>query len=289
MFVKSRLKVYLSAAWLILTFSMVSWWFLYALSIDDHQTVAEVQKHNRMIKWEGGTLLFIILVGGLFLIMYVYRDTERHERLRLFFSNFSHDIKTSISRIRLQADVLAEELSEHNVEQRSMTRLLADLNRLDLQLENSLLLTHVEDSALLFEDIDLKQLITAIHHDFDRIRIEVLQNASIRADQRSLKSILRNIFQNSVLHGKSTEIRVTSESIDINTLKIKIQDNGQGSESDLNSFGKSILPIKQNQSNGIGLYLASRLMSKMSGQITFNQIKGQGFVVEITLQGRILS
>lgn len=289
MFVRSKLKVYLSAAWLILTFSMVSWWFLYALRIDDSQTSEAVQKHHRMIKWEGGSLLFIILVGGLFLIMYVYRDTERHERLKLFFSNFSHDIKTSIARIRLQADVLAEELSEHNVDQRSMVRLLSDLNRLDLQLENSLLLTHVDESALLFEDIDLKQLITAIHHDFDRVQIQVLQNAIVRADQRSFKSILRNIFQNSVLHGKSTEICVDVEPVDTNALKIKIQDNGQGSENDLSSFGRSILPVKQNQSNGIGLYLASRLMSKMSGEISFSQTKGQGFTVEVILQGRLFS
>jgi len=286
---KSKIKVYLSAAWLVLTFSMVSWWFLYALRIDDSQTSEAVQKHHRMIKWEGGSLLFIILIGGMFLIMYVYRDTERHERLKLFFSNFSHDIKTSIARIRLQADVLAEELNDLSVDQRSMSRLLADLNRLDLQLENSLLLTHVDESTLLFEDIDLRQLIAAISHDFDRLNIIIDQNAFVRADQRSFKSILRNIIQNSVIHGKASEIKIKVENIDSNTLKLIILDNGYGSDVDLSSIGRSILPVKQNQSNGIGLYLASRLIKKMSGQIQFNQVKGQGFTVEMILQGRIVS
>jgi len=286
---KSKIKVYLSAAWLVLTFSMVSWWFLYALRIDDSQTSEAVQKHHRMIKWEGGSLLFIILIGGMFLIMYVYRDTERHERLKLFFSNFSHDIKTSIARIRLQADVLAEELNDLSVDQRSMSRLLADLNRLDLQLENSLLLTHVDESTLLFEDIDLRQLIAAISHDFDRLNIIIEQNVFVRADQRSFKSILRNIIQNSVIHGKASEIKIKVENIDSNTLKLIILDNGHGSDVDLSSIGRSILPVKQNQSNGIGLYLASRLIKKMSGQIQFNQVKGQGFTVEMILQGRIVS
>lgn len=289
----SKIKIYISAAWLIVTFSMVSWWFWYALSLDDNSgSTSLVQKHHRMIMWEGGTLLTIILIGGVYLIWYVYRDVERHERLKLFFSNFSHDIKTSITRIRLQTEVLAEELNEFDVNrksmEKSMERLLKDLNRLDLQLENSLLMTHINESEILIEKINLKKLVDTIKLEFEKINIILHEDADFYADTRSIRSVFRNLIQNSIVHGKANLINIYVKKCENDSILISLQDNGSGSKIEYSRIGLSMMPFHQSQSNGIGLFLAKKLIHKMSGELSFKSVDASGFQADLVLKGEVL-
>ncbi|MFN3454575.1 MAG: sensor histidine kinase, partial [Pseudobdellovibrio sp.] len=207
-------KMIVSLVWLVFTFSIVAWWALIGLGIHTIRTPEEIERHQRMILWEGGALLLAILVGGFFLISYVYRDMDRHEKMKIFFANFSHDIKTSLSRLKLQAEVLTEQLSESpQVEKKSIDRFMLDLSRLELQLENSLLMSHMENSVLLEEQLMIKDLVESLSVEFESLKISLNKIAQIYADSRALRSILRNIFENSIRHGKATAMSIELKSL----------------------------------------------------------------------------
>ncbi len=282
----SRIRTFLSLVWLIFTLSLITWWFIFAIRNLNSEEVTESARHYKMLFYEGSTLLVSVMLGGIVLIFLSYRDDLRHQKVKVFFTNFSHEIKTSITRIRLQSDILIEADSIKN--NKILQRLLIDISKLDLQLENSLLLSHFDEATFLNEDINFSEMIKSVQLEFDDLKIQSDQKAILSADSRALKSVLRNIFENSRRHGKASEVKISIENTDSDLLKIIIQDNGQGSARPINKIGTEILSASQNQGCGIGLYLSKQLIAKMQGQIFFHDQVGKGFQTTLRLKGRLL-
>jgi signal transduction histidine kinase len=276
--------------WLLFTSTMVAWWWFYGLGQLTHlpqsslspQDMIEIDRRHRMIMWEGISFLSSIFIGAISLLVYIRRDQKRHEQLKLFFSTFTHDLKTSIARLRLQSDVLREDAALAKSPQ--LQRLAKDINRLDLQLENSLLMSRHEEEGFLLQDQKISQAISEIRSEWDDLQIELKSDAIIKVDRRALLAILRNVFHNSVLHGKATALVITPSAISNGQVKVSIQDNGAGTKLDLSSLGKSILSHDQKSSHGLGLYLIRQLTEQMKGSVKFRS-SSEGFCVELEFKG----
>lgn len=284
---KPHIKTALAIIWFAFTFSLVGWWWVYfllKLSPDD-ASLEQMRDSHRMFAWEGSILLAAILFGGIALVIFTYRDQKRHQRLRFFFSTFSHDIKTSIARLRLQAEVLEEDLNtnSHPV----MKRLIQDIQRLDLQLENSLLLANLEGGQLLKEQVSLSDLLSSLRNEFSELTVELEREAKIRGDRRALLSVLRNLLQNSVLHGKSTTVKIRVRQHSEGRIELLLQDDGLGFKGLLKKLGSEILMSQDVRSNGIGLLLTKRLLEKMNGDIWFESKENEGFKSHIELEGHL--
>jgi signal transduction histidine kinase len=261
---KLHVKTVLAIIWFAFTFSLVTWWWVFLLSRLNIATGS-----HRMFAWEGSILLVAILTGGIALIFFTYKDQKRHEKMRLFFANFSHDIKTSITRLRLQGEVLEEDLQGNPV----LKRLLQDIQRLDLQLENSLHLANI-DGELFEEKISLSDLVASLRNEFSEITIELTNDATLIGDRRALLSVFRNIFQNSVLHGNASVVSLKLREGARSKIELTVTDNGLGDTG------------KNQKGNGIGLSITKRLLKKMKGDLVVPTIAAnQGFVVVITLPG----
>lgn len=285
---RPHLKTALAIIWFAFTFSMVAWWwafFLLRLNPSDDPSVAQMHRSHRMFAWEGSILLAAILFGGVALVIFTYRDQARHQRLRFFFSTFSHDIKTSIARLRLQAEVLEEEL--HGNTHPVMKRLIQDIQRLDLQLENSLLLSNLEASPFLKEDISLSALVSSLRTEFSELSVELDREAILKGDRRALLSVFKNLFQNSVLHGKASTVKIKTQSLDNGRIKLQVSDNGLGFKGDLSKLGSEILISRSSNSNGIGLLITKRLVQKMGGDVHYDSKENSGFTTHITLGGSL--
>lgn len=276
---KPHLKTVLAILWFAFTFSLVAWWWVFFL--------IRFQNTNphRMFAWEGSILLGAILIGGVALIVFSYRDQRRHERLRFFFSTFSHDIKTSIARLRLQADVLEEDLQHSS--NPIMKRLLQDIQRLDLQLENSLLLANLEEGHLLIEEISLNDILTHLRNEFSDLSLELEKEAHVHGDRRALLIVFRNLLQNSVVHGKATTIRIKVRATSSSHLEIIFEDDGLGFKGNLKKLGSEILISTDSRGNGIGLLLTKRLMQKMKGDVHFQSQENSGFQSRLLIGGHL--
>ncbi len=278
-------KITLSLVWLVLTFSLVTWWFIFALHLQEPLVGVNLLRHQRMIFWEGSTLLTAVLLGGVVLIFYSHRDAKRHDRLRFFFAHFSHDMKTAITRLRLQAEILHENKTQDS--QKTLERLLREATRLDLQLENSLLLTHMDEALYLNEKINLLDLVASLQIEFDGLIIVSQSEAEILGDSQALRSVFRNLFENSIRHGKARRIEIGVNAKEQGWVEIRLQDDGQGTQRKLKDLGNTILPEKENQGSGIGLYLVKKLIKKMEGSIEFDSEVGKGFCTRLTLRGNL--
>lgn len=280
---KNNLKIILALIWSLFTTSLIVWWWVWALKLSSQ--ISE-NKHN-MIIYEGITLIAIVVIGSVFLIGYVWQDYKRQQKLRLFFSIFSHDIKTSISRLRLQAEVLEEAVP--STAHPSLQRLIEDVTRLDLQLENSLLFTNINNYQFFMEKTKMSQMIASIRADFAHLNIELTQDVEFTTDKKWFLSILKNIFQNSILHGKASRIQISAAKKNNGPfVDIVISDNGVGfNKNNIEKLGYHIYKSHHNHSNGIGLYLSKVLMRKLNGDLSFSSTS-QGFKSHLQLRGTIL-
>ena len=285
---KPQVKTALAIIWFAFTFSLVGWWwifFLVKMDPSEMQSLEQLQKTHRMFAWEGSILLAAILLGGVSLVVFTYRDQVRHQRLRLFFATFSHDIKTSITRLRLQGEILAEEIEMSSSP--VTKRLIQDIQRLDLQLENSLFLANTDNQPLLREKVSLSDLLSNLRNEFSELSIELERDAVIQGDRRALLSVFKNFFQNSVLHGKATTVRIKVQKFSEKILIVVLQDDGLGFQGEIEKLGSEILTSTHAKSNGLGLLISKRLIEKMQGQIHFKSKPNSGFESHLELEGAL--
>lgn len=277
----SRLKLGLSIFWVAFTFTFVLWWWIFALL----KTETESQKVYRMFFWEGLALLPVLFLGGIALVYLTYKDYQRNQQLRLFFSNFTHDIKTSITRLRLQMDLLEDEANGRPSP--AMSRLMNDLAALDLQLENSLFLAKADEQNFFIQKADLSTLIGNVRPEFPELEIRLEREAQIEVDSQAFKSLLRNLLQNASQHGRATLVRFNPSTISAKRLMIEVEDNGSGISKEIPKLGKEMISSTTEGGHGIGLYLCRRLIEKMHGKLHLVTGENNKFIARIEIPGRL--
>jgi signal transduction histidine kinase len=238
-----------------------------------------------MLMGEGAVFLVATTIGGAALIYFVMRDHARHQQLKSFFNIFSHDLKTSISRLRLQAEVLKED--HIAIKNKTLERILDDINRLDLQLENSLIFSQGTGDQFIVEEFSLSSLVESLKNECIELEVSLDQDARIRADRRSLMSVLRNLFQNAILHGKSQRISIQSEPKGLGRIRLNVYDHGQGFRGNIETLGRDPMPQRQGSGNGIGLYLCRSLIARQGGSLRFSIDPDKGFVAHLELSGEV--
>jgi signal transduction histidine kinase len=112
-----------------------SWW-LY-LIVKYGEKVASItgddggNKVLKMVKWEGGTFFTLLILLSMSLLFLYFKDQKKTKGLQAFFASMTHELKTPLASIKLQAEVISEDLEEKG-EQKTLTlvnRLLQDTQK----------------------------------------------------------------------------------------------------------------------------------------------------------------
>lgn len=285
---QSQFRLWLSVFWLVFTFSLTVWWWIFGFKqlhrLADLIPQQQFERSHRMLLWEGTILIGTVFMGGVSLVVLANRDRVRHEQTKLFFGNFAHDLKTSMSRLRLQTEMFLEDPSDNQ----AMNLMRENINRLDLQLENSLWVARGEEQVLLKKNLKISSILSYLRAEWPELEISLEKEATVYADEQALRSVFRNLVQNASLHGGATRVQVkVSESK--NAVTISISDNGKGYDGDWKTLGKVFLSPKAQHGNGLGLYLTRFLVEKMNGHIRFQPGDKGGFISNLELPAGSLS
>ena len=285
---RALLKYVLVGIWLVFTVTLLGWWFIFSLSELarirqlDIVAAAELARYQKMILWEGVTLVICVVGGGSALAYYIFREIRLRQQLQLFFLTFAHELRTPLASLRLQAESLEEDL-DNPAHQTLIRRLVTDTNRLSMRLENSLLFANLEDPALHFETCQLGPLISQSASEWPELNVKTSGGASVRTDRRLLEGIFKNLFQNSVTHGKASEITCTITSASSGFVFVRVLDNGSGMSGNLNYGGKPFFRPYSGSGSGLGLFLIQTLSRKLGGNARFETTHA-GFCAHLTLK-----
>lgn len=278
------------ALWLAVTLALATWWLIYGLrqigtlAILEPNLTHHFASQSRMILSEGLTFITLLLLGGGGLFFLLRREFRRNDQMKVFFATFTHELKTPLASLRLQAEALQEDLEP--TENPLLGRLLRDAGRLELQLDNALFLATARDSDQIhLEAVSFAILLDRVKNSFPGFTVTLTSDARVMADPRALESVLKNIIQNSIVHGGATHLGVQFET-ESGQVCFTLTDNGSGFQGDANAIGKLFYRHTSRSGSGIGLHLCRFLMERMGGIFfaTASGAKGQGFNVKLALQ-----
>jgi signal transduction histidine kinase len=294
---KARLVIALAGIWLGSLLALGAWWALFALRQADR--IASLEREQGLVKtaaggqwarthqmlwWEGGTFLVLLILLTVVIAWLYSRDHLRTRALQAFFASVTHELKTPLTSIRLQAEALAAGGDTPTL----VRRLLSDTGRLEAQVESALELARLEGGGALVDQTVPLGLWTqrAIHWLGEvygqavQFNVELCANPdAVAADAAALQIILRNLVENSVRHGQTVPV-IVDLSIErrADAITLVYRDHGKGyADGDAARLGQLFLRGERSSGAGVGLYLVRLLMTRMGGWTRFESVPGEGF------------
>lgn len=221
-----------------------------------------------------------------------------------FFSIIAHDLRNPFNTFLGFTQMMAEDLDDLKPE---MIRKLADSMRksatnLYALLENLLewsrmqrgvitcnpsvneLLPIMDDALAMIKDAASKKEIT--------IRYLFPANFMVYADEKMLKTILRNLVSNSVkFTHRGGEVLINAMNCRAHQVEISIKDTGIGIPNELKSNLFSLINNQNRKgtdnesSTGLGLIICKEFVEKHGGEIWVESVEGEGTIFSFSLPG----
>ncbi|MEO8069908.1 MAG: HAMP domain-containing sensor histidine kinase [Acidobacteriota bacterium] len=283
----NRLPYIIATTWVVLTVSLASWWLLVGLRLTNQLlSVGIATLPARMFLWEGALFIGLLVAGGVAIVIAIRREQVRRRALETFFMSFTHDLKTSLASLQLQAEGLVEDWPETSA-RAPLDRLLGDAVRLQIQLENSLFVAQ-PDGRLLRERIDVRRAIERLALDWPDLAVRVSGHEEVVADARAFDAVLRNLLQNAVVHGGAKHVDVSLTARD-SLVSVRVTDDGRGVPT--TAFARLGTPFERpgkTSGTGVGLFVCGQLVARMNGVLRFpppSAPPAHGLTVELQLPG----
>jgi len=251
-----------------------------------------------MVLGEGAVFVFILLLGFWAVRRSIAKELNVAEQQKNFLLSITHELKSPLAAIKLQLQTLhTRELPEEKRTQ-IYKRALGDTDRLEILVENLLLVNKVESGGLPLnkETVDFSEFLsnqvqTTYSKEFEEGRLKTNIQDGIRADidKMAIHSIVINLIDNAIKYGGKSEVMVALMCTEDAQIELSVSDGGEGIPSSEKKkvferfYRRGNENVRQTKGTGIGLYLVKLLVEKHGGTITIldNTPKGARFVVKL--------
>src|SRR5262249_113888 len=130
--------------------------------------------------------------------------------------------------------------------------------------------------------IRISSRVDALRHHWPNVAFTLSGDGEVMADARALESVLTNLVQNALTHGRATQVDIRVRS-DSGRVSVSLADNGLGFQGDLGRVGQLFVRHARSSGSGVGLYIVRQLATAMHGAIKFCNGEKGGFVAELEL------
>ncbi|MBT7610866.1 MAG: HAMP domain-containing histidine kinase [Bacteriovoracaceae bacterium] len=282
----NKLILLLSSFWAFSILALGVWW-LYLINklskISNQAELPNPEKLNKMVLWEGGTFVVLLILISCSLLFYYLKDQGKTKSLQVFFAGLTHELKTPLASIRLQADVISNFAEKTNSDKlmKLTNRMVEDTQKLEVQMDKILQLSRLQQGGILNPtqinpEQFLKFLIKSWSKDLSITITNYDQITSIMADEFALQLILNNLLENTKNHVENKNVSIQIKKIDESVL-IEYQDQGVF-EGNPEKMATLFYKFNSSRGSGIGLYLCKKMMERMNGKmkiITYPRLKFQ--------------
>ncbi|MFC5077037.1 Osmolarity sensor protein EnvZ [Vibrio thalassae] len=186
------------------------------------------------------------------------------------FTSISHDLKTPITRLRLRAELLDDDIKRHKFNQ--------DLDDLEMMVKGSLQCVRDTELHENHEFVDLNEMVRNISEAYNqvhtRVSFRVLPIEPVVLKPLAIKRVLTNLIDNAVKYGKHAFVSI--EETPTWTV-ITILDKGEGiPESKMEVVFEPYVRFEiDKEGHGLGLGICRSILHGLGGDITLqNSIQG---------------
>lgn len=218
---------------------------------------------------------------------------------RQLISDVSHELRSPLARMNLAVDLARRRLG-HDV---AFERLEMDLEKLDEMIGRLLTIAKLEDGVAPIErkSVELGRMVGEIVEDAQlearerhcTIAYECKDKITVSGDESLLRSAIENVIRNAVYYTHpDTEIRVvlaSREVVEQSMVALTVSDRGPGvPEADRQRIFKPFYRVaeardRQSGGAGLGLAIASRVVSMHRGSIRAANRAGGGLEIAVEL------
>lgn len=280
----SKAIFFLSSIWVLTILAIALWWVYLFFNFETHALGFDQSRFTNMIKWEGSVFIVLLTTTSVLLLFYIKRDQKKVLAMQTFFASLTHELKTPLASVRLQAEVI-HDLCDESKAVPYVKRLVEDVTKLENHMDKVLQLSRVErDGNLNLCKVNLISFIENISREtLFKININKIQDVYISADEFALKLIFRNLIENSKNHSNKEEAELKIETSQT-TVSLSYKDHGSYN-GQIEKLGTLFYKHQSSKGSGIGLYLIKKLMKKMQGElkIEIDQTKELNFKLDFKI------
>lgn len=277
---RRNLLLILSFLWLATLLVLGGWWIYLMIKLGSVMEATVSPGFMRMVKWEGGTFIFLLLLLSVSLFIMWLQDQRKTKSIQAFFASLTHELKTPLASIRLQSEVINELVSKlGNPRVNELTgRLIEDTQKLEDQMDKILQLSRLERGGNLNPvAVNLVPFVSTIVDRWGN-RLEVAINAdkelpAVLADQFALTLVLRNLLENTRSHATNMQAQIQVQK-QADKVELTYKDDGVF-DGELGRLATLFYKHNSTKGSGIGLYLIKRLMQKMDGDLIITKEQNQ--------------
>jgi signal transduction histidine kinase len=217
-----------------------------------------------------------------------------NRELDRFVYSVSHDLSAPLKSIK---GLVIISRMEPEAAMEYLDKIEISVNRLESFIDEVLEYSRTNRRDLIFEEVNLKQLIGEINEKFqfldgyEKIWFTYnFQSEVVRTDKFLMRVVLSNLLSNAIKYQKTKEdhqpeIRLRSYT-EKNYLIIEVADNGEGipEEYQKKIFDMFYRGTVNSTGSGLGLYIAREAVHKMNGEISVQSDRHKGSVFRIHLR-----
>ena len=277
---RRNLLLILSFLWLATLLVLGGWWIYLMIKLGSVMEATVSPGFMRMVKWEGGTFIFLLLLLSVSLFIMWLQDQRKTKSIQAFFASLTHELKTPLASIRLQSEVINELVSKlGSTRVNELTgRLIEDTQKLEDQMDKILQLSRLERGGNLNPvAVNLVPFVSTIVDRWGN-RLEVAIKAdkdlpAVLADQFALTLVLRNLLENTRSHATNMQAQIEVQK-HADKIELTYKDDGVF-DGELGRLATLFYKHNSTKGSGIGLYLIKRLMQKMDGDLIITKDQNQ--------------
>jgi signal transduction histidine kinase len=207
---------------------------------------------------------------------------KSNTELDRFVYSASHDLRSPLKSILGLSELIKDEMSIEDVEQRSRIDMIKEsVIKLDDFIEYILLYSRNSRLEVVYEEIFFNKLIHEVKDSLKfmedagniKLIIDVDDDLKFVSDKNRLTIILRNMIVNAIKYQKQETndsfVKITVK-VSQNNLTIVVEDNGIGIASDKQSqiFNMFYRATHLSTGSGLGLYIIKEMIDRLKGTIT---------------------
>ena len=244
-----------------------------------------------------GTALIILGVGALalltfFLSKFITEPARKAlEREKQFVSDASHELKTPISAISINAQALEMESDNINVK-----NILSETKRMNSLIEKLLTLSKYEKTPIKDKEIcSMSDILNEISLTYESIafekeigyQYEIEDGITVRGDEDELKQLAVILIDNAIKNTEPLGLVTINLSKQNNHCVFEVKNTGKGiAENDLPHIFERFYTLSTSRSDnsfGLGLPIAKSIVDRHKGTITVNSVIDEETVFTVKL------
>jgi len=200
----------------------------------------------------------------------------------------AHEVKTPLTSIKMNVDILANSLVLNNEDRQSFNIINKEINRLNNLVKE--VLQFSRQSELDLNEFDFNEIVQTIckntksRYDSRGFKlINKIESFSLYGDKEKLYQVFLNMIENAYESSVDNGIVLIENSIENNVSKIIISDNGKGIPVDIKSRIFEPFYTTKSSGTGLGLSICKKIIEQHKGSIKLISSEVGKTIFEIVL------